>query len=68
VRKRKILKALREARSRGCSCVTRDPREVCGACLASDILGETAIHRRHGFAGRVVALVLRRLREGRALA
>ncbi len=41
MRKRKILRALRRARSRGCSCRSRHPHEHCGACLASEILGKS---------------------------
>ena len=56
MRKRKILKALRRARSRGCSCLTWEPREICGACLASDILGESAPQRREGFARKAARM------------
>jgi hypothetical protein len=57
VKKRRIIKALRRARASGCSCVTFEPREVCAACFASDLLGDLPPPRRVGFADRVVKLI-----------
>ena len=63
MKKKRILKELRRARASGCSCLTWEPREVCAACFASDLLGETAPHRRHQFAEKVARLVSRDHRD-----
>ena len=62
MKKKHIIAALKDARSAGCSCLTSNSREICGACLASDILGMPAPRRRHGFAVKVARLVAERLK------
>lgn len=57
MRKKRILKKLKVAYIRGCSCVIYDAKAICGACLAGDILGLPAPDRRSGFAGTFVRKV-----------
>jgi hypothetical protein len=64
VKKRKIMKALRKARAKGCTCMTIDSRAVCSACLASDILGQPAPRRRGGYALKIARAMTRILRAG----
>lgn len=57
--KKRVLRELNQARSAGCSCITHDEREICGACLASDILRVIPPHPRHGFKARAAGVLLK---------
>ena len=63
MKKKHMLKALRKARASGCSCITREPREVCAACFASDLLGLLPPGRRIGFVQKVTSMFRREFRS-----
>jgi len=53
MKKKKLVRALNRAYCNGCSCLFFDQTNICGACLAADLLGFPAPQRCFRFAEKV---------------
>ena len=61
MKKKKLVRALNRAYCNGCSCLFFEEANICGACLAADLLGFPAPQRRLGFAEKVAKAVRKEL-------